>query len=491
VRTYGRPDGLDAGVYSAIYEDVDGTIWLAANGGLSRFVDGRFTTAHAGPNFPAEGLTVVVGDGRDLWLGTSAGIVRLAVMGFDQALASRPVHFKRYERSDGIAGIPVPLNLGTSNRRVVRAGDGRLWFVTARGITIMDPRAFDDVRPPAPVRVEALVADNVQRPAEDGLALPPRTRTVEIDYTTLDLTSPMKSHFRYRLDGFDQEWVDAGMRRQAFYTNLPPRQYRFIVAASQEDGSWSEPVGVWSFSIQPTFYQTAWFGLLCALAAGLTVYAAWRLRLGQVRKQFALLVGERARLSREIHDTLLQSLVGVALQFDALADGLEPASKKERFVRLRKQVEEYIREARQAIWDLRSPRLERLDLVEALREAGTQVVSGHPVALAFATSGEPQRYSPRVEAQILRIGQEAVLNAVHHAHANEISVELHFAPDTLVLRVADDGCGFEVGGAAHDRHYGLTSMRERAEGVGGTLRVESGVGHGTAITAVVPMAGHA
>jgi len=251
IRTYGPQDGLDAGVYSAIYEDVDGTIWLAANGGLSRFVDGRFTTVHAGRNFPAEGLTVVVGDGRDLWLGTVAGIVRLPVMSFDQALASRAVRFTRYERSDGIAGIPVPLNLGTSNRRVVRAGDGRLWFVTARGITIMDPRMFDEVRPPAPVRVETLVADNVQRPAEDDLVLPPRTRAVEIDYTSLDLTSPLKSHFRYRLEGFDPEWVDAGMRRQAFYTNLPPREYRFIVEASQEDGSWSEPAGVWSFSRRP------------------------------------------------------------------------------------------------------------------------------------------------------------------------------------------------------------------------------------------------
>src|SRR6185436_14580906 len=185
----------------------------------------------------------------------------------------------------------------------------------------------------------------------------------------------MNARFRYRLDGFDRTWIDAGARRQASYTNLTPGPYRFHVMTERDDGTWEEPGAMWEFSISPTFYQTKWFYAACAMALGFAVFSAWRLRLRNVRKEFALLLGERARLSREIHDTLLQSLVGVALQCDALASDVDARSPvRQRFVRLRKDVEEHIREARQAIWDLRSPKLQRTDLPTALAEAGERAV---------------------------------------------------------------------------------------------------------------------
>ena len=202
---------------------------------------------------------------------------------------------------------------------------------------------------------------------------------------------------------------------------------------------------------------------------------------------------ERARLSREIHDTLLQSLVGIALQFDAMANDPDgnSDSQKERFVRMRKQVEEYIREARQSIWDLRSPKLKSQDLVTALRDAGERATATTAVRFALSVKGTPRRLPARVEEQVLRIGQEAVVNAVRHARAGHVTVELDYDQARLVLHVQDDGQGFEPGRVPSSHgsgHYGLTSMRERAEGVGGSLRVDSAPGRGTHIEATVPIA---
>lgn len=151
-----------------------------------------------------------------------------------------------------------------------------------------------------------------------------------------------KTRFRYRLEGFDADWVDAGMRREALYTNLPPRDYVFRVSVSQDDGRWSETEATFAFTLHPRFYQTWWFYLLVAASLGALTWGAWQVRVRQLRRQFALVLGERVRLSRELHDTLLQSLVGVALEFDAVSKSLEssPATARQRVIKIREQVEE-------------------------------------------------------------------------------------------------------------------------------------------------------
>ena len=158
----------------------------------------------------------------------------------------------------------------------------------------------------------------------------PGTTRLQIDYTVLNLTSALKTRFRYRLDGFDSDWVDAGTRQQAFYTNLPPRSYAFRVMASGPDGTFVEPASSWPFAIEPMFYQTAWFLTVSASRSSWRVGGVWRLHVLSVRKQFSLLLGERARLSREIHDTLLQSLFGFALQCDAIASAVALAAPRSR-----------------------------------------------------------------------------------------------------------------------------------------------------------------
>lgn len=493
VRMLGPADGVDGGVYQAIYEDSAHQIWLGGTAGLTRYANNKFVTIRQGNGFPVNNLTAIVEDDADyLWMGSGVGIMRIRRDECDKAAAdpSYQVQYRLYDRSDGLAGLPF---VYSTNRRAIRASDGGLWFVTARGLTVIDPDELrtDDVA--LPVRIEGIFADGGRVRPENGIRLAARTSRVEIEFTALNLTSPLKQQFRYRLEGFDADWIPAGNRRQAFYTNLPPRNFRFRVMSSNVDGSWSGEGVTWEFAIEPMFYQTRWFMLLSLGLVVAGVGGAWRLHVGQVRRQFALLLGERARLSREIHDTLLQSLVGIALQFDAMANEPDATSdaRKERFVRMRKQVEEYIREARQSIWDLRSPKLKSQDLVTALRESGERAAGNAGVSFALSVSGSPRRLPARVEEQVLRIGQEAVVNAIRHASPAQVSVELEFANTRLVLRVHDDGRGFEptqVASSNGNGHYGLTSMRERAEGVGGTLRVESAPGRGTHIEAAVPTA---
>jgi signal transduction histidine kinase len=228
---------------------------------------------------------------------------------------------------------------------------------------------------------------------------------------------------------------------------------------------------------------------------GVLVWAAWRLRITQVRSQFALLLGERVRLSREIHDTLLQSLVGVSLQLDQLGSDLEaaPTASRAQVTRIRKQVEEYIREARQSIWNLRSSTLQRHDLAAALRQSGERAAES-AVAFDFTVTGTPHRCAPAVEEQVLRIGQEAVTNVLRHSGAQRIRMELKYETDAVTLRVADDGCGFDPSAVGSSKapeggtsHWGVMSMRERAETIGGIFRISSVAGAGTIVETVVPV----
>jgi signal transduction histidine kinase len=302
------------------------------------------------------------------------------------------------------------------------------------------------------------------------------------------LTSALKTRFRYRLEGFDPDWIESDTRRQV-YTNLPPREYVFRVSTTDDTGAGTPAPSEWRFAIAPMFYQSRWFYAAIALTLAAVFGLAWQIRLRKVRKEFALLLGERARIGREIHDTLLQSLVGVSLQCDSIAADLEADAKikRDKFVLMRKQVQEYIREAHDAIWDLRSGKLQDRDLGSALRESTEQAINGHNIRVQFAAGTPAVRLLPKIEEQVLKIGKEAVLNAVHHANATRISVDLNYESDVLTLRVSDDGCGFDPAYLGDDRHYGLVSMKERAAVVGGRLTVATTVAQGTSVTAVIPL----
>jgi signal transduction histidine kinase/ligand-binding sensor domain-containing protein len=476
-----------AGVYRPMFQDSKGVMWLGGTEGITRFDGTRFATWRGNESLPAESISNIVEDqSGTLWFGTQSGVMRLTRDDFEAGVTdpSGALRHGFYDSSDGIAGTPRWFG----KQSAVRGPDGRLWFLTSRGISILDPLALPETVLTAPVQVEAVIANGESQEPVSGTALPSRTERLEFQYSVPTLTSPAKTRFRYRLAGFDTDWVLAGTRRQAFYTGVPPGEYRFQVMAGNSQGDWGVPAAELALIVRPAFYRTSWFYATVVLAVIGIVATTWRLHLIRVRRQFSFVLAERLRLSREIHDTLLQSLVGVALQCDALADDIEHDSPaREQFRRLRREVQDHIRDARQVIWNLRSPIVDENDLVARLQRVGNQAVAGTPIAFNLRVDGSPKPCTDDVREQLLRIGQEAILNAVRHAHATEINMQLEYGDDTISLRVTDNGQGFSYDEIAFDagRHYGLLSMRERAETSGGRFRVVTRVGNGTTVEAVV------
>jgi signal transduction histidine kinase/ligand-binding sensor domain-containing protein len=489
IQVFGPRSG---GSLRAIKEGRDNTIWVAGDDGLSRLKDGRFVTASRKNGLPGNATSAVIetGDGL-LWAGVSAGIIRLSPREFD-ALADNPDHQVRYtffDRSDGLAGLPMWLGSPTA----ASSPDGKLWFVTGGGLAAVDSRNVQETRWKPRTLIESVVVDDQKVPIESGGSLPPLTRRLQIDYAAPSSLSPAKIRFRYRLEGYDPDWIQAGARRQVTYTGLEPRHYRFRVVANTTEGNWSDRGAVWAFSVRPAFYQTSWFPRLCVATVFGAIWVAWRLRERRIQHQFSLILAERTRVGRELHDTLLQSLVGVALQLEALANSAgsdgRPTSLREELRRMRMQVEQHVREARQSIWALRSPERQRRDLVTALRQAGEQAVAGSGVRFEFEATGEPRRCSPDREEQLLRIAREAIHNSLRHAGPATIRVRLHYDRHSVRLTVADDGRGFDfVQIGDEDGHYGLKSMQERAELAGGHLTVVSSRGKGTEVETTIPTA---
>ena len=483
-------DRAPGGSVMTVYEDAHGTIWAGGAFGLSRFRDDGFVQVPLDTTVNRPNVTAIVDDDRsNLWLGLRAGVMRVDREVLD-AFASGRTHAVGgtvYDMADGLHGVPIWLGFPTA----FRSDAGALWFVTANGLARIDPGSVEKHRLPPPVLIESITADEEQLDPVEGLRLPPATSKLQIDYTALGLTVPSKVRFRYILEGFDRGWVEAGTRRQAFYTRLPPGSYRFRVAA-QNDTVWNDAGASLDFSIAPTFYETAWFAALCVVLIGLAAWGGWRLRVRRERERFDLVLAERARMGREIHDTLLQSLVGVTLQFNGLASRLDPSAARLRrdLDRLRRQLEQCIREARQSILDLRSALSPAEDLGAAIRQMAAKQTQGTAVTFAIAVSGTPRACSARVRQQLLRIAQEGVVNAIRHAQAGHIRIELSYDDAAVTLRVADDGRGFDPAEPVFtpEDHWGLANMQERAEQIGAQFRLTSSPGAGTEIEAVVPLA---
>ena len=488
-RLYTSADGVVGSVVTGFYEDEAGTMWAGSRNGLMRFRNGRIDAVDRNRGLPGHTVTGITGDDHgNLWIGVSEGIARISSHDFDRVVAGAVPSLPHtiYDGSDGLRGDPFPLTAPA----VVRGGDGRLWFLTSDGVAVVSPESYQKNRVAPPVVIETVAADQRQVALDAAGRLPPRTANLRIDYAALSFVAPEKVRFTYLMEGFDTGWVDAGTRRQAFYTNLPPGDYRFRVRASN-DGVPSEREAVWAFTLVPAFYQTRWFAALLAVVALSLAALAWRARVQQVRGRFSAILVERTRVAREIHDTLLQSLLGVMFRLDEVSNVIDVSSEsaKAQLVRLRHQVEFYVREARYSIRDLRSPILQSRGLATAMRAVGENLTGERSIAFQLDDTGTPRTDLQRIDEHLLRIGQEAITNAVRHGNAATVRVELRYHPESVVLSVRDDGKGFDTEPATvpDGVHWGLRTMKERAEQIGGTLQITSAAGQGTAVEVAVPI----
>ena len=376
--------------------------------------------------------------------------------------------------------------------------DGRVWFASGFVLQMVDPSRLSQKAPPAETYVESVTVDRKEFAATEGLKLSPHPRDLQIDYTSPTFLIPQRVKFRYRLDGYDHDWHDAGTRRQAFYTDLPPGTYTFRVAASSSDGVWDDTPARFDFSVTPAYYQTNWFRALCAVFFMALLWAAYEWRMRQLRHQFEMTldarVGERTRIARELHDTLLQSFHGMLLRFQTAFQLLpeRPVEAKEKLGSAIEQAAEAITEGRDAVQGLRDSTTQTNDLALAISTLGEELAAdstGHSPAFPVAVEGQSRDLHPILRDEVYKIAAEALRNAFLHAEATQVEVEIRYDNERFRLRVRDDGKGIDaaiLSQQGKERHYGLPGMRERATLIGGKLTIWSEVDAGTEVELRIP-----
>ncbi len=491
VQTFSRDDGVGVGDVTAIFARND-HVWIGGTNGLDRFAGGRFRGVLVAENDLHGVSGIVETRSGELWLGGTFGILRIAQAEVDRAVRDPQHHLiaRRFDFNDGLPGLPQQFRPLPS---AVEGGDGRLWFSTIDGVVWVDPIRLP-INPLAPpVVIRSITANGKAFPASDGLQFAIGTRDLQIDYTALSLSIPERIRFRFRLDGADREWHDASTRRQAFYTNLRPRTYRFRVLAANNDGVWNETGATLQFAILPAFYQTAWFLALSVMTASAMMWMLYRVRVRQVARQardrLEARLMERVRIARELHDTLLQSTQGLILHVQAAASRLPPSEKARQLIeQALDRAEEVVSEGRARVKDLRASH-DSQGLPAAIAAAGQDFAATTSASFRVAVHGSPRALHPVTRDEAYLVAREALSNAFHHARASAIEVEVTYGRRDLRIQVTDDGTGIDeavmqAGGRA--AHWGLPGMRERARKIGAELHIWSRPGVGTGIELIVP-----
>ncbi len=494
-RIFTAQDGLSIGSARAIAE-INGRV-LIGGFGLAEYTGKTFKSI-ATQRFSAfNGITGIVQslDG-DIWTSGKLGIVRITDRELETAFDNDQYRFryKLFDYRDGVAGVAGEPGQPVWQQTAVVGRDGSLWFVTSQGLVTTNPTHFTlNMRPP-PVSILSITADG-QTQRADHQILPPGVKDLRIDYTALSLSLPERVHFRYKLEGYSNRWTDPGRLRQAYFTNLPPGQYRFRVIASNNDGIWNTNGASVSFLIPPTFIQSWFFFALCVMGALIVLWAAYRVRLKQmaeqVRSRLEERIRERERIARELHDTLLQSVQGLTLRFHAIAKRTSSDDPRRREMELAiERADEVLVDGRDRVRLLRNPD-NRGDLLTTLQKLGTELAADGSSKFRLITEGRFRKLHAIVHEELTWIGREALLNAFRHAKAGEIVAEITYHRSELRLQVRDDGVGLPndvVQYGTREGHFGLIGIRERAKRIRSGVTVLSRSGSGTELTVLVPAA---
>jgi signal transduction histidine kinase/ligand-binding sensor domain-containing protein len=542
------PENQNTIQYQEVKEDSEGMLWLGAQSGLHRFDPrtGQFTIYEHNPDDPRS-----LSDNRvnsvhfdhlgNLWVGTQNGLDR-----FDPGTRT----FRSYYEQDGLAGDVVSciledkrgsLWMGTNNGlssfdpqsqrfQNFSAADGlpgqdltgwgvchqspsgEMFFGGFSGATAFYPSrivnssfvprtVLTDFRlsgNPVPIGSGSPLKQSITY--TDAITLAHEQNIFSIEFSALSYFNAETNRYRYKLDGLDDRWHEVGSdQRTASYTTLPAGTYTFEIQGATSRGKWSEPGARLRIEILPAWYQTVLFRSICVLAFLLLLSSIYLLRLNQLERQFKSAlearVDERTRIARELHDTLLQSFNGLLLRFQAVSN-LLPSRPEEAKLRVDSAIEQAsvaIAEGRDAVHELRSGGLMTIDLAQAMTNFGRELLSGiaseDTPEFRVQVEGTPRILNPIVRDEVYRIGAEALRNAIRHAAARQVELEIRYDEQHLRLRIRDDGKGIDPSILEHNRapgHWGLRGMRERAKLVGGTLEVWSHLDSGTEVELNVP-----
>lgn len=465
---------------------------LAGAEGIGLLQRGRLAVAAVAQIGSLLGVNGVVQTAAgETWIFTRDGLTRMRTA--DLARAFRDSSFQIPSRTfDFLDGL-IDSNSVRPPRAMVLAADGRLWASTATGIVWTDPARLTFNALPPRISIRSVEASGRRYRDPGALKLPSGSSSVTVEFAVLSLRIPERVRVRYRLEGQDEGWVDPGLRRQAFYTNLGPGNYRFQVMAANESGVWNQQGTTLVFSIAPTFAQSIWFKLLLALLLCALLAAAYILRLRQVtsrlQSRFDVRVAERERIARELHDTLLQGFQGLLLQFKAVSNRLpQESALRQSLERALVRAQQVLIEGRERVRDLRSEQ-DTPDLADALLRVASEQAPDEGPRVRLVQEGIARPLHPLVREELHRIVEECVRNAVSHAQPSAIEILLIWSRGGLRLAVRDDGTGIPASileRGEREGHYGLIGMRERAERIGATLAVTSRQSGGTEVALAVP-----
>jgi len=495
---YSPADGLGAGMVRGFYFDKKGTLWVQTEGGLSRIKDGRVLTLTTNNGLPCNIVHwMMEDDAQSSWLYLACGLMRISRSELDAwgSNPSKTIQGTIFDSSDGVANHQFT---GGYSPLVAKSQDGKLWFLRVGGLSMIDPQHLPINKLPPPVYVEQVIADGKTYDARQGLRLPPNVKDLAIDYTALSFVAPEKVQLRVQLEGQDKDWKVPTNPRHEHYTNLGPGTYRFRVKASNNSGVWNEQGALLEFTIAPAFYQTAWFAVACGVLFLALMWLVFQLRVRQLAMQFnrtfEARVSERTRIARDLHDTLLQSFHGLLLRFQSVLKLLpdRPAEAEQRLRLALDQAAAAITEGRDAVQGLRSSALEMNELADGIRAIAEELANDastlDPPTIEVEVEGTSRNLNPIVRDEAYRIASEALRNAVGHAKASRITVEIRYDKRQLRLRVRDDGKGIDdrIMQRQPSGHFGLPGMRERAEVVGGNLEVWTRLDSGTQVELTIP-----
>lgn len=475
----------------SIYQDAKGILWLGTRGGgLLRFDSGQITRFTTRDGISGNSIfRIIESNAGRFWVSTSSGVDAVDRQELDAAAGGgrQPLGVVPYGTADGM--LTSQMNGGFQPAGGLTS-DGDLWFPTVKGVVGIDPRKIP-ARRTKPVLIERVIGGDRPIPLSGAVTVPPGRGKLEIDFTLCDLAAPQRVSFRYKMAGFDDNWTFALHTRSAVYTNLPPRTYQFLVVATDPAATPSTTSqATLNFTVRPSFYQTNWFSGLLVLALGVSIWGGMAIYARQTHARYELLLSERTRLAREMHDTVIQGCVGVSTLLEAAAGyrDVDACEAGKLLDQARTQVSKTLEEARQAVWNLRhSPAGESSirDLFDLAKELGNE----HRIQIETEMVGEGS-LDPSTGRAILLVGREALRNAVAHANPARIAVRVVVGPSEVELDVTDDGAGFSP--AANEgktgMHFGLAGMRERVEESGGTFRLDTGLGQGTRVIARMPLA---
>jgi signal transduction histidine kinase/ligand-binding sensor domain-containing protein len=501
-------DGLGSNYIRSLYEDADGVVWIGSyDGGLTRYRDGRFTRYSTQNGLYSNGVFCILEDSQGwFWMNSNQGLHRVRRQELNDFAAGRT----RYLTSIGYNKIE-----GNGGRQPagIKTRDGRLWFPTGQGITVVDPATVKTNLLPPPVLIEDIsierepVGNNLFQSAirnpQSAIVLSPAQHNLELRYTGLSYLDSEQVKFRYKLEGLESAWNEVGTRRSAYYSYLPPGQYTFRVSAANRDGVWNPTGATVRIIVQPPFYRTWWFMTACLLGGSALIVGGVRYRVRQLqaraaaqeafsRQLIASQENERGRIAAELHDGLSQSLV--IIKNRAMLSLIEPADHDRALEQLREIADastHAIDEVKEIIYDLRPIQLDRLGLTRSIEDVLDNVTGAHGLELSKQLDDVDGVFTKEFENSLYRIVQESLNNIIKHAAATHIEVRLRKHAQQVELLIRDNGKGFVPG--ASQQHptrkggFGLVGMVERAKLLGGHTRIESTPGSGTTVSVIVPL----